>query len=147
MSVRLIVLMFFSVLFCPCEGGGDKELHGWELPLLPSFMTETDKCTAYDSAKSIPLLKTDHNEKELNKYIPRDLWFAIRNRTHSKPGHHQVLVADNPLWRFNYFDNLHKDEYMEKYVNHAMAIYLFYCCHFSLVLHYKALIFFFHTLQ
>ena len=94
------------------------QVKGWDLPLLPSFMysgstsSSSSSCTAFDSPADIPLLTHDHNDKVLNKYIPRQLWFAIRNRTHSKPGHHSALQARNPLWNFNYCDNQAKDEYM-----------------------------------
>jgi mannosyltransferase OCH1-like enzyme len=82
---------------------------GFKLPVFPSQF----EGTIYDSTSEIKLIETDHNGKELNKYIPRTLWFAIRNRNHSHPDHHKGIKERNPGWKINYFDNDAKDAYMK----------------------------------
>lgn len=82
----------------------------FKLPVFP----EQFEGTLYDSASDLKIIKEDHNGRPLNKYVPRELWFAIRNRNDSHPDHHKGIRERNPLWRMNYFDNDAKDEYMVK---------------------------------
>lgn len=80
---------------------------------LPVFPSEFEG-TIYDSPSELKLIEKDHNGEELNRYIPRQLWFAIRNRNHSLPDHHKGIKKRNPKWKFNYCDNDEKDDYMRR---------------------------------
>lgn len=79
---------------------------------LPVFPSEFGGALP-SSASELKVIDKDHNGNDLNKYIPRQLWFAIRNRNHSHPDHHKGIKQRNPLWKINYCDNDAKDEYMK----------------------------------
>ena len=48
------------------------------------------------------------------KYIPQNVFFAIRNVSHEKPHHHKEFTAKNPNWKLHYYDNDMKDAFMEE---------------------------------
>ena len=119
MSKYAIMCAIFALLLCSSSTrhwGAQAFPDLFYAAALPAAVNNNDvfhKAELFDVAggtkKKDGSLTTD-----AKKYIPQNVFFAIRNISHEKPQHHKEFAAKNPNWKLHYYDNDMKDDFMEK---------------------------------
>jgi hypothetical protein len=79
----------------------------WDLPILPEGQDNDD----YFKSKTQFEIPTSSGNG-IKKFIPPNVYFAIRNLSHDRPHHHKAFAQRNSNWNIDYYDNNLKDKWM-----------------------------------
>ena len=95
----LLVLLLAKTLFA-------SELY--DLPVIPESIRK--------QVQEFQSMKLDPTSTTYDKYIPRNVWIAVRNVSEAKPNHYlgpKGFIERNSNWKINFCDNAMKDKFME----------------------------------
>lgn len=94
-----IILYFLHISYAVKFEG--KFYDGFDLPVLPA---------------SLPGLLENNVTYTPSKYIPSNIWIAVRNVSDVRPNHLKGFVQKNSNWTLHYAGNAEKDEFMTRYL-------------------------------
>jgi mannosyltransferase OCH1-like enzyme len=119
-SFRSFKIDFFNTLKCSLllyflhiSYGGKfegKYYNGFDLPLLPA---------------SFPNLLESNTTYMPSKYIPSNIWIAVRNVSDVRPNHLKGFVQRNSNWTLHYAGNAEKDEFMTKFFFNTSTLWAY----------------------
>jgi len=107
----------------------------YDLPVFPSALAHLhEDASSSITNPTMPIynpikftVNSSHNSSHWQmeqKFIPRIIWIATRNRSDPRPMHMSSFVEKNRNWQVKYQDNQGKDEFMEQHFANTRCVYL-----------------------
>jgi hypothetical protein len=101
--VLLIVLVICSLFLVVRGDGPSNGVYGWNLPIFPREGIEDE------------LHQFTYQKPHEGKFIPRNVWIAVRNSSEALASHMVKFIARNHKWNVHIHGNIEKDVFMNTY--------------------------------
>lgn len=113
MMLTIFVIVAFTFFSLNAKPHHEKLKHfsdfysqGYDLPLLPNFLTDYRKVSLEELGNTFP----EYSKRKM--FVPKNIFIAVKNASDELPGHLSTFFEKNKDWKVNVCDNACKDDFM-----------------------------------